>query len=320
MFPCNLPNLVDELTKLLKEMNSDLEEWRKMVSEARNYYYSLNYFTTQQLLFLRKELCPFINPNYQGSMKLSIMTLLQCISNHVTPSVVISHIRGEQDEDIETLLPSHRLTSPVINREPLQVPSGTLDLLTTDPSTVPQLEEEQLTDKQKSIMDNLISTYDFSRGLILSAFEHTPNPELEEEVEKWCNDNEEMFGSFNDGSVGEDDDCVPLEEFEEGEEEETLHEPPPPSTLSFTKVIIKPVTSVPVINEEHPSVKHLLLAGYTLDQCLEAVEKYPNDIIKAMEYLDMTEGHDNGREGLFPRQTPMDSSTLERQRSDGATK
>ena len=47
---------VDELEKLVKIMTNDYELWQRLLGNYRKNYQYLNYFTSEQILFLRHEL------------------------------------------------------------------------------------------------------------------------------------------------------------------------------------------------------------------------------------------------------------------------
>ena len=73
---------VDDLKELAKQMEMDLQSWKRELMSMRNTYYELNYFTNAQLLAIRKEMA-----NEQFST--SLLLLLQSIS----PKVTLQHLR-----------------------------------------------------------------------------------------------------------------------------------------------------------------------------------------------------------------------------------
>ena len=79
--PCS-SNLTNELQHLT-EMKCELTAWKEEVAKQRQKFYELNYYTTLQLLYLRKELCEkslLHSPN--------VLTLLLSISPDVQNSSV----------------------------------------------------------------------------------------------------------------------------------------------------------------------------------------------------------------------------------------
>ena len=80
----------------------------------------------------------------------------------------------------------------------------------------PQLTNENLSDKQKAILDNLREICGFSKKLILLAFERCAKPDIEESVMRWCDDNGDNF-NFSDSDAS-------TELYEYSEDEELLPE------------------------------------------------------------------------------------------------
>ena len=309
-FPCTLPNedddIVDKLTCILKEMSDDLEEWQNVVAKARNEFYSLNYFTTQQLLLLRRELYHFTDSNYDADLKPDVMALLQSLSNELSQKLVVSHIRGlsneqedEEEDDMELdnnnsavgVSPSTTETETAASASKLLSSSGPL----------PTLSAKDLTDNQKMILENLMESFGYSEKLVLLAFERIAKPDIEEEVEKWCADHEEDY-KYDDNEADEDIMDLSYEKVFDNEFQSSfnpkhkLNEQP----LIREKVAVKVREVIPV-NEEHPNVKDMLLSGYSLEQALEAVETYPDNIEKAMEYTDSFDDTNDEMKGLFPK-------------------
>ena len=180
----------------------------------------------------------------------------------------------------------------------------------------PRLNEDELTDKQKATLANLKESYGYSRNLILLGFERCARPDLEEAVEEWCNENQENF-NFSDSDVDSetktDPYSVPSDDEQLHFEDENevmaidessvidLIEPPMdievkqhPKSL-MPKVTIK--ERIP-IDENHPVVKELIEAGFSLEECKIAAEQYPDNTQKAMEFI-MEDSEELSE--LFPR-------------------
>ncbi len=62
-------------------MHADLVEWRKTLQRARREFYDLNYFTTVQLLTLRRELSP--EKDDHSCIPPGVLFLLHSISRKV---------------------------------------------------------------------------------------------------------------------------------------------------------------------------------------------------------------------------------------------
>ena len=100
-FQCNTHNIVDELQNMASKMEKDLTEWKDEVKKMRGQFYQLNYFTTQQLLQLRKELGKFKDPNKHSNVRPQVMALLQCISRDITSDMVTRHLESIEQEDMQ---------------------------------------------------------------------------------------------------------------------------------------------------------------------------------------------------------------------------
>ena len=328
-FPCTLPcdrdeDLVDLLTDILNEMTNDLKEWQGEVAEARNQFYCLNYYTTQQLLLLRKELSHFTDHNYCGDLKPDVVALLQSLSkdiSHLDLHIVVSHIREifDNDEKEDSLKSDPSIdesyspdTTP--NESNREADSTASKLHSSSVSYYPHLTSSDLTEKQRVILDNLVQSFGFHEKLILLAFERVAKPDVEEAVEEWCNQHEDVY-IFNEEEKSADVVDWPAEKIDS--DENILWTPADyhSKELQFVKKkFAVTVREMVPVDREHPMVKDMLQSGYPLEQALEAVEKYPDNINKAMEYIDSLCDDVDGDE-IFP-ETVL--SSLERQQSTGS--
>ena len=261
-------------------MEDDLEKWKHELSEHRDHFYELNYFTTPQLLSLREELGQF-----KGSVilakpvKQEVMTLLQCISRQLSSDSVkdevqtVNGILAEQkflqeqfshgkpsqsyssDYEPPARLPSdnsntlsigmdHNMSTPAaelytetIENRVASIPAAKLvaEILQTSSGPQPKLTDEDLTDKQKSIIDNLRAMYGFPKKLVLLAFESCARPDIEEAVMNWCNDKQDDFGIID--SDAESDAATEQYEYNEDEEMQSEEEDMETDDTRFDEVI-----------------------------------------------------------------------------------
>ncbi len=76
-------------------MEDELSEWKKMVKERRHDFYELNYFSTLQLLTLRKELGTIKNSErIRAVVPPNVIALLQSISSQITSDLVCDVVHG----------------------------------------------------------------------------------------------------------------------------------------------------------------------------------------------------------------------------------
>ena len=141
--------------------------------------------------------------------------------------------------------PAAELYTETIENRVASIPAAKLvaEILQTSSGPQPKLTDEDLTDKQKSIIDNLRAMYGFPKKLVLLAFESCARPDIEEAVMNWCNDKQDDF-DFIDSDAESD---AATEQYEYNEDEElpseeedmetddtrfdeviALHEAPPP--------------------------------------------------------------------------------------------
>lgn len=284
-FSCNHPGIIDKLTAALKKMTKDLEEWQKMVDDARKRFYCLNYYTTQQLLLLRKELCHLVHPS---DMKPDVLTLLMSLSREVTADLVvplINQVNEENDEDEWTVHTQD-------NHSILQKDTKDIREI-VETAVIPQakLKVHTLTTQQNIILANLVRCYD--KELILLAFENVKNPDIEEEVDEWCAKNEDKL-TKEEGSAGLNFDGTHQPKSETFHHETGIVE----QHSSASVVISQPVPMIS-IDENHPVVKQLLLAGYKRHLAIEAATKYPENARKAIEHIDQSDGNKEMKELLL---------------------
>ena len=262
-----MDDIVNSLQVQASTMEKDLDDWKCELSLHRDRFYELNYFTTPQLLSLREELGQFKGSEILAKpVKQEVMTLLQCISRHLSSDSVKNEVqtvngllaeqwllheqnsRGKpsqsysSDNEPPMRLPSdnsntlsvgmdHNMSTPAAeqhtNRETIEnraasIPGAKLvaEVLKTSSGPQPKLTDEDLTDQQKVIIDNLKEMCGYSRKLILLAFERCARPDIEEAVMNWCNYNQGNF-DFTDSDAGSD---AATEQYECDEDEEMQSE------------------------------------------------------------------------------------------------
>lgn len=220
--PCGLgETVVHNLQNLAKSMELELKSWEEHVIQKRGDFYELNYFTTLQLLTLRRELRKIKSQSHSSSelcnMAPCVLSLLESISTQVTsPSSLADSIRS-----VSTSLASSALVtqSGVLSATPVsssaildesstktvklqpKIPSLAQELFKlADVQTfsgakemkldfeLPKISEDQLTEKQKGIMEDVTIRYGFNKNIVLKAFEECED-QTKYGIEKWCNDN-----------------------------------------------------------------------------------------------------------------------------------
>ena len=219
---------VAELNTRAKEMENALIEWEDEVKKSRSRYYELNYYTTRQLLRLRKELgLSRHNPHRQIDPE--VLALLQSISQDVTSESVYSVLTNLEkvkvdlqavaslvpheayEDEVETQLSDSEMP-PLEPEEPgpsdahpvENLPeSPTLTVLPSSGTVKPQLTEQELNDVQKQILTDMVEYQDYSRLLVLKAFEECDEMANAYDIEVWCGENENLKFDGDDEDKGE---------------------------------------------------------------------------------------------------------------------
>ena len=205
---------VAELNASAKEMENALEEWENEVKKSRSHYYELNYYTTLQLLRLRRELGQMRN-NTDKQIDPEILALLHSISLEVN-SDNVSHVLNEiekqridlqcaaklvqsneetneddnNSESGQQLLPNSIVTEdkPETDDDPLPISRNFTK--SEDFTDKPKLTKEELSDIQNEILTDLVEYQGYSKLLVLKAFEECSESANAFDIQVWCTQHE----------------------------------------------------------------------------------------------------------------------------------
>ncbi len=294
---CRADDIVTRLGEQAKIMERDLKDWRSAIRQQRNDFYHLNYFTTLQLLSLRKELGCF-KETTDKHIKLEIMALLLSVSRDITTQIVkeaVIAILSEQtalDQLSEDSL-THKANFNDLKHNRRNKPSiKNASVILNSDIPDPLLTIEDLTDNQKTILVNIKQNYCFRTKLVLLAFERCAETDNEELVE-WCIERSVDFpysdSDEDDGStISDDDDCdsitiSPLNATMDCEVPHALSKNTEPDSKQRINAKLRNYVA---IDEEHPTVVDVMQAGFDLEQSIKAASKYPDDPSAAIDYLD----------------------------------
>ncbi len=205
------------LQDYIKDLEGKLAAWKNSVVKAREKFYHLNYFTTLQLLQLRKELGVLTQDKSTRIVIPQVLLLLQSVSPLVTSSVVTDALQAlvqlgpmdceGREEDLFTVKPAvdneqegevHVFESANSSPDksiPQAMPSPPPRILS------PMLTYEDLTEVQLKNFTDLCSM-GFSDGHILKAFEECAQKATVYDIEQWCEDNEDCSSQEEECSVG----------------------------------------------------------------------------------------------------------------------
>ena len=235
--------LVSILQDLAKEMEEELGNWKKLVRNKREDFYELNYYTTVQLLTLRKELGRVMQSGKKDDVSPEVLSLLQSISNGITPRIVSNTVcrvttEGEglhassfevnelplddtiADDDHTTMgcddseldNSGERDNVPVNPRT--DIPAAESDISTQ----VPSLTEDSLSVELRGIMEDICTRLACSKKLVLKCFEELGDKLDKYDYEQWCATADEESVSDSSGSIssmGDGEDEAVLKQLDE---------------------------------------------------------------------------------------------------------
>ena len=211
--PCSSSDeIISHLQAQAQTMEKELSEWNDSVFNARQEFCELNYFTTIQLVTLRRELGALNNPSSARDILPSVLVLLQSISSDVNSKNVREVVQN-------VVYPSSGINSPLLmpssTGDAESVPSpDAKDLVHNEnigscSNDDPTLCEDELTPEQKEIMIYIITKISCSKLLVLKAFEECKEDMNVYEYKMWCIDHTDKYKfSEEDESNSDEDDSM----------------------------------------------------------------------------------------------------------------
>ena len=249
-------DMVDTLQQQAKGMEEELQAWEDQVRCTREQYYELNYYTTLQLLTLRKELGRLKTsdqPRANTQINPHVLALLASISTEITSSDVwevvngvIADRQGEGGGEACQFSTQEKMTasvagpiSQVVESVQSSEPSVAKDILASadlhasaSTSTAnlqqPKLTQDNLTEKQKVIFDNLMDC-DYPEQVILRALEEFGGSQYE--AEEWILENASEYEAPEGTGAGIDTEIDEEMEWESDSELESDLDIPSAATL-----------------------------------------------------------------------------------------
>ena len=178
-----------EIENHISKLESTLVDWRKSVQTHRKKYPQLNYYTSQQLLDLQKEIGKLKkNPQEKPSCKLMLLLLSVTVNPHPDKISRAIAFLASQSSDITKKVKIAPKSVSVITK------------VSEKKKTFNDLRE-----KEKEIYNTLTSVDDYSPFLVLQAFEACPKNADEDELRLWCMDNESKVKKEDEELVVPDD-------------------------------------------------------------------------------------------------------------------
>ncbi len=207
-------DMVNRLQELAKEMECQLDVWRESINLARNKYYELNYYTTAQLLNLRRNLGIFKDYNNDLAIPSDVMALLQCIHPQVDRSIVKQSVCISLSKTVNSEVDksSDAFGMKSEKHNPLTRECRSQHIKIKTPSSKPPI-ISSLTESQKATVAHVIKRLHCSQSLVLKAFEaldyeHHQN----HDYFKWCSMNADL--DYSDDSEHSDSGSEVMEDIE----------------------------------------------------------------------------------------------------------
>ena len=247
--PCmgDLNVTISKLQSQAKIMEHELTSWKEEVTQKRGDFYELNYFTTLQLLTLRRELGMIKSKLNAGPAVVTptVLALLESISIQVTAPHVHAVVQNVISDSIRSAVSapsvstqdgasivSPSLSSPAVlggtssrgagvpqpslaqelfSSAETQTASGAEDMKVDAAVELPKISEDELSQEQRGMMQDLINQYEFPSMMILKAFEECEENAAKYDIQNWCLDNLDKYMYFfeseaPEGDISDDDD------------------------------------------------------------------------------------------------------------------
>ena len=215
--------LVDSLKNIAKQMECGLEDWRNKVEGSRKDHYELNYYTTLQLLDLRKELA-LVRSIAGKQCSPKVLALLQSISLNLTFEDVHDAIMSLQESSSEERRSKHsvqeELSDGAEELDQFSIPTSLAmdQSLQDSPAAIPPsseshnstpsdiadehilagpavLKEEDLEAQQRDIFTDLVGYQSYSKELVLKALESSSSEANLYDIQQWCDENQKKIHS-----------------------------------------------------------------------------------------------------------------------------
>ena len=213
-------------------MEAELCQWKEKVKSTRLKFYELNYYTTLQLLMLRKQFGTVKNLE-KPDVTPDSLALLQSISSQVTSEMVCDVVKCSPQSIPEASLNVSASEDSVMTSQASPGLSmsdeimASADIQTSARSSgahvisdKPALTEDDLSEDEKAIMAYIITRINCPRLLILKAFEECRGKAVDRyDYQQWCVEHLEEYEFSEEGDSDDEvfDDEAPSSSESESE-------------------------------------------------------------------------------------------------------
>ena len=190
--------LVELLQEHAKHLEDVLRDWECDIQVARTQFYQLNYYTTFQLLTLRRE---FSRYKASSSMYVppNILALLHSVSPQIGESTdvvqdavmrAISEVQSSptnSNGDIHSALVSSKRSRVCDNRSSSNTSSYTCTNDSLDHSST----IDDLNSEQRQVFTRCVQSFGYSKSHVFKAFEECGPNANKYDIEQWCDNHDE---------------------------------------------------------------------------------------------------------------------------------
>ena len=188
--PCSCDEgIIGNLRVQALRMEKELVSWNETVRLARNDFYNLNYYTTIQILKLRRELSS--EKGDYSAIDPKVLFMLQSISRKIDPHEVREFVKNALKTTASNPFTS-KFTSQSCTEgsHELKAKKIVTGISLNDNSDMPELSENELTDPQREILVFVTRSLCCSKYLVLKAFEEFQEKKIDKyDIRSWCFDN-----------------------------------------------------------------------------------------------------------------------------------
>ena len=219
------PDKVEALATQARLMEHELASWLDKVKQTRKQYYELNYFTTPQLIILRRELGKLKLPHANiYAVSPMVLSLLQSISIDISKEAILKAVKEvpslpppSAPDDLPSSLSSFPKVDSKTSSQTLSEQKGAkiTKLSATKQEKASSKTSftsaaDKLTNEQREILMYVVDRFGFPQQLVLKAFEVCKGEVNKYDIQNWCLENAEKYEFYEEISDNETESEEPM--------------------------------------------------------------------------------------------------------------
>ena len=301
---------VEKLTEQAANMENELKNLLDSINEQRIEFHALNYFTTQQLLQIRRELG---NLKQDNTTKITpqLHSLLSSFSLHITSNDIknvvetVCALFNEQEaicEKQESTNEAFKVQLPVVARASVvtEVVKNEYETMTDEPMDVEnsqselKLAIENLSKEEEELFEQL-QDLEYSDIVCYNAVKHVFSSNTDDKLTDamiWCFRNASRYDDNTTASVSTDHGVIKSNKSATVITEEPLH-----------KEIMEKAQPKEIIDLKHVAVQKLIQSSFTPELAITGARKFNGNFEQAFEWCIKSE-----KKSIEPQQQQQQSS------------